>query len=425
MLSLDPDDFLADVAEDREDSPSLPFPATEKVAEEEELEWLSNKDAFPAVRNVHARGGATKPYCQRPAAEPPCLCLGGQSRHWQNPIAANAEPQKPRRGRRSPWHSTSYVKPVGIVISPGRFALKTVPKWRELRDSAHIVGLQRPRSGGMVLSDGRPYVMPVGLGTSLGGFAPSTALQIAPTFSNKLHSNAHRKVMQIRKQKYGTVSKPADKCVATSALTKSKKNLFPAVTTVNILEQPSRSVIAEEQSPVSVLENSSNSSTTFMSFSGPLKLPQQPPSKFLRQQLLFCNRPNNHNQEDTTKVEIERNSTILKSSFGTLEPPYKAPSEVLGQQQLVSYQPNNKRKKKDTAEVEIEGNSTTFMSSCGTLEPPHQAPSKFLDQQQLFYNQPNKKRNNKNTAKVETAVKPVDKCTTTLMKVEQRLIPSC
>lgn len=71
---------------------------------------------------------------------------------------------------------------VGIVISPGSFALKTVPKWRELRDSAHIVGLHRPRSGGMVPSDGGPYVMPVGLGTSPGGFALSTALQIALRF---------------------------------------------------------------------------------------------------------------------------------------------------------------------------------------------------------------------------------------------------
>lgn len=194
--------------------------------------------------------------------------------------------------------------------------------------------------------------------------------------------------------------------VATSALTKSKKYFFPAVTTVNILEQPSRSVIAEEQSPVSVLENSS---TTFMSFSGTLKPPHQAPIKFLRQQLLFCNQPNNHNREDTTKVEIERNNTILVSSCGTLETPYKVPSEVLGQLQLVSYQPNNKRKKKDNAEVEIEGNSTTIISFYRTLEPPYQAPSKFLNQQRLFYNQPNKKRNKKNTAKVEMAVLPVDK----------------
>ncbi|KAK9931351.1 hypothetical protein M0R45_018628 [Rubus argutus] len=147
-----------------------------------------------------------------------------------------------------------------------------------------------------------------------------------------------------------------DKCTnSTTTLMKLNKDPFPAVKTLNISEKPSVIVIAEQQSPVFVLENSRNSSMTLM------------------------------------------------SSSGTVDPPHQAPSEFLGQQQQqFCDQANNKPKENDTATVEIEGNSTTLMSSSGTLEPPHQAPNNFLEQQQLFWKQANNKPNKKDTARVES-----------------------
>ncbi|XP_050373058.1 uncharacterized protein LOC126790757 isoform X2 [Argentina anserina] len=228
----------------------------------------------------------------------------------------------------------------------------------------------------------------------------------SPTFLPELHSNLHRKVIQMRNQTYGiegTMAKPVDNCTNSAATT----------AIVNILERPRRKVIAEKQSPVSVLEDNTKSSSTLES--------HQPPSKFLgQQQQLVSNQLNNkHNPEDTAKVEVETNTTTLMNSHGTIKLSYKVPSRILEQQQLFSCQPTNKRRKKNTVKLKNEGAVATLTSSCANLE----SPNEFLERQQLFNDQPNNNCNKKHTAIVEVTVKAVDICPT-LMKSKKDSLPA-
>ncbi|KAK9931354.1 hypothetical protein M0R45_018631 [Rubus argutus] len=356
-----PDEFLADVSEDR-DYPGLLVPATVKLAKEEELEWQSSKDAFHAV---------------------------------ETRMLSNAQQQNHRV-------SASVVE-AGIGKSllrsmPARKCKKTVRKYK------------------------------------CGRLCPEYRPANSPTFSGKLQSNAHRKVMEMRKQKYGTVSKPVNIC--TTTFMKSKKDSFPAVEILNILEQSSGVVIAEQQSPVLVLESSTNRSATLISSCGTNEPPHQTPRKFMGHQQLFCNQANyKPNKKDTANVEIEGNSPAAMRYCGTLESPHQVPSEFLGQQQLFCNQPDNESNKKDTAKVRIEGKCQncgiehspqwwegplgpkTLCLSCGLAKDTARW-------QRSISLASNKKCNKKDTAKVEMPVKPVDKCTTTLMKLKKDPFPA-
>ncbi|KAM5553476.1 hypothetical protein ABKV19_025611 [Rosa sericea] len=460
MVSLDPDDFLADLA-DNPDYPSRPFPATENLAEEEELEWLSNKDLFPAVETcMLTEEPPKKAMANAEQGNPVSVSVVKASIGGCGAVLLSPMPSRKTKDESAKVKSMRVCTYCGVTQTPqwpegalgicnacgfsyktGRLCPEDSPKVQSIKSekvksfksdsvngikSDKVKNIKRKCTHCGITQTPQWRLGPLGLQSlcnacgvryKSGRLCPEYRPANSPTFLQELHSNKHRKVMEIRKQIYGnegTVVRPVDKCTnsaAATALEKMKKDMFPTVATV---EQPRRSVIAEQQSPVSVLENSTNNSTTLE--------PHQPPSKFLRQQL-FCNQPNNkHNQEDTAKVEIESN-IILMNSCVTLELPYKAPSEVLGQQQLFSCQPTSKRRKKNTVEMKNEGNNATLTSSCGNLEPPHQAPSQFLERHQLFYDQPNNKCNKKHTAKVEMTMKPVDICTT-LMKSKKDSLPA-
>nr|XP_011471046.1 PREDICTED: GATA zinc finger domain-containing protein 5-like isoform X2 [Fragaria vesca subsp. vesca] len=449
MVSLDPDDFLAGLA-DVPDHPSRPFP--EKLAEEEELEWISNKELFPSVET-----------CMLPE-EPP-----GLRKAISNAEQGNGALSLQEMPSRKTKHDNAKAKSMrvctfcgvaqtlqgalgvcnvcGFIYKSGRCcAEEESPKVQSIKsdnvkkriksdkvkssksdkvksiESDKVNSIKRMCTHCGISQTPQWREGPLGRNTLCnacgiryisGRLCPEYRPANSPTFSQGLHSNNHRKIMEMRNQIFGikgTVANPVDKCTNSEAtMTLEKlKNIFPSVATRNIVEQPSRSVIAEQQSPISVLENNTNSSTTLVS--------HQPPNKVLRQQHLFSNQLNNkHNQEDTAKVEVEINSTILMSSHGSVKLSYKVPSKVLEQQQLFSCQPTNKCRKKNTVEVKNERINATLMSSCDNLEPPHQAPSEFLEHHQLFNDQPINNCNNKHTAKVDLTMKAGDIRSTPLM----------
>ncbi|KAK9907023.1 hypothetical protein M0R45_002520 [Rubus argutus] len=218
-----PDEFLADVSEDR-DYPGLLVPATVKLAKEEKLEWQSNKDAFHAV-------------------ETRMLSNAQQQNHRVS--ASGVEAGIGKSLLRSMPARKCKKNSAKVKNKPGRLCPEDSAKVKRIeRECTHCGITQTPQwrhgpLGRMTLCNA------CGVRYKCGRLCPEYRPANSPTFSGKLHSNAHRKVMEMRKQKYGTVSKPVNICVTTSALTKSHKDLFPAVTTVNILEQSSRNVIAE------------------------------------------------------------------------------------------------------------------------------------------------------------------------------------
>ncbi|KAL6191900.1 hypothetical protein ACLB2K_038289 [Fragaria x ananassa] len=218
--------------------------------------------------------------------------------------------------------------------------------------------------------------------------------------STSLASNKKRKKEDIAKVEMAV--KPGDKCTNnTVVLMNSKKD--PFINTSNISEQPDFIAIAEQQTPASVFESSTNSSMTLVSSSGTVKPLNQAPSIFLGQQNQFCDSANYEPKEkDVPTMEIEGNSSTLMRSSGTPELPNLALNELMEQQQLFCNQANNKANKKDTVRVESEGNSTILMSPCETSKPLHQAQSEFLGQEQLFCIQANNETNKENTAKVES-----------------------
>ncbi|XP_057433281.1 GATA transcription factor 1 [Lotus japonicus] len=180
---------------------------------EEELEWLSNKDAFPAIETFVELSSIHPDLAKHQKAAPKIdystsssnsnnssnsiTLLSGYD-HLKVPVRARSR----RRSRRRPiiadnsgqqfwWQqlSNEICKEEAIKISTiGRKCLhcgaEKTPQWR--------AGPHGPKT----------LCNACGVRFKSGRLVPEYRPASSPTFRTELHSNSHRKVMEMRKQKH-------------------------------------------------------------------------------------------------------------------------------------------------------------------------------------------------------------------------------
>ncbi|GLT68571.1 hypothetical protein SLA2020_407880 [Shorea laevis] len=236
MESLDPaascfvDDLLnfgSDVGEEDDDEDRKPCkpllsvnpsrPSHEHVGEEE-LEWISNKDAFPAVESIYVLGNGitkqTSPVSVLENSNSSSSTNGSTLTNgnigmccWDRPRVPVKARSKSRRKLRNDlqtkggWWVHENAK---NVAASGRTmgrkcqhcGAEKTPQWR--------AGPLGPKT--LCNACGVRYKS----GRLCDEYRPASS----PTFSSELHSNSHRKIMEIRRQKQQStmlVVKPVDK----------------------------------------------------------------------------------------------------------------------------------------------------------------------------------------------------------------------
>ncbi|KAL6902349.1 hypothetical protein ACP4OV_005225 [Aristida adscensionis] len=149
--------------------------------EEEELEWLSNMDAFPSVETMAAEVVEAAAPSERPALGLAAL-----------PHVVGPRTKGLRRRRRvtAPWSSTPVLPPPpppppAAGDAPRRrcthCASEETPQWR-----------QGPAGPGTLCNA-------CGVRFKSGRLFPEYRPMGSPTFSPLLHSNSHRRVMEMRR----------------------------------------------------------------------------------------------------------------------------------------------------------------------------------------------------------------------------------
>ncbi|XP_039040161.1 GATA transcription factor 1-like [Hibiscus syriacus] len=197
-------DFGSDVGEkDEEDEHSFsklnPNPSCPEFAEEE-LEWLSNKDAFPAVETsfVDILGKHQSPVS---VLENSNSSISGSTTGnvVMFPVKARSKRMHKCRDMRNQKNRWWCVKEKVKRVKGGRKCLhcgaEKTPQWR--------AGPLGPKT----------LCNACGVRYKSGRLVPEYRPASSPTFSYELHSNSHRKVLEIRRQKQLGVSviKPMDK----------------------------------------------------------------------------------------------------------------------------------------------------------------------------------------------------------------------
>ncbi|KAK8681180.1 hypothetical protein V6N13_053587 [Hibiscus sabdariffa] len=196
-------DFASDVGEEDEDendntksskinssSSSLnPGSGTSCFSEfaEEELEWLSNKDAFPAVETSFVDVLAAHYHHQGPASVAitngniETYCFG----NVKVPVKARSKRLRKRRDNGNRWwvHEKATAKGDRMVRKCQHCGAENTPQWR--------AGPLGPKT----------LCNACGVRYKSGRLLPEYRPASSPTFSNKLHSNSHRKIMEMRKHK--------------------------------------------------------------------------------------------------------------------------------------------------------------------------------------------------------------------------------
>ncbi|XP_004309758.1 PREDICTED: GATA transcription factor 1 [Fragaria vesca subsp. vesca] len=226
MVPLDPaaclvDDlrnFLSDVADHdaRPDDPSRPLVPTEEA--EEELEWISNKDAFPAVETfilseqvggiaiakhqspvsvletstnsssaslMSSCGGLKPPHRARTKGRRRRSEIPPQQLFWNQPPIESSKPSR----------SSGSASKLDIGRKCLHCGTDQTPQWR--------AGPHGPKT----------LCNACGVRYKSGRLCPEYRPASSPSFSSQMHSNSHRKVLEMRKHKYGVgmVVKPEDK----------------------------------------------------------------------------------------------------------------------------------------------------------------------------------------------------------------------
>ncbi|KAG6668908.1 hypothetical protein I3843_01G197700 [Carya illinoinensis] len=192
------------------DDPGLP--SSEELAEED-LEWISNKDAFPAVETFveilseHPRSiskhhspvsvleGSTTSSLTNSTTNSSTLvsCCGS----LKFPVRARSKRHQKRRSYKpcqlQLWWSrqqatTKNVKPVASTATIGRkcqhCGSEKTPQWR--------AGPLGPKT----------LCNACGVRYKSGRLVPEYRPASSPSFSAELHSNSHRKILEMRKQKH-------------------------------------------------------------------------------------------------------------------------------------------------------------------------------------------------------------------------------
>lgn len=180
---------------------------------EEELEWLSNKDAFPAVETFvdisSIQPNTTKNQKTAPVLEystsssnsnnsTNSISLLNSYDHLKVPVRARSK----RRSRRHPGIADNSIQQVwwrqpSNQISKGEEGMKIVPIGRKCQ---HCGAEKTPqwRAG----PDGpKTLCNACGVRFKSGRLVPEYRPASSPSFCSNLHSNSHRKIVEMRKQK--------------------------------------------------------------------------------------------------------------------------------------------------------------------------------------------------------------------------------
>jgi hypothetical protein len=221
-------DFASDIGQDddgdgKEDSRRKKHDEFAPEFVEEELEWLSNKDAFPSVDDLllqHPNNDLSNQQSPISVLESTTTTTtgsttgGGQCTTIVTSCCASLQaPVRKRRSRRfrcqnrEPWWS-SYKE---LIV------IKNVNKQLS-RISTNNVGVKCLHCGSEETPQWRAGPMgpktlcnACGVRFKSGRLVPEYRPASSPTFSSKLHSNSHRKVIEMRRKKQMiglTVTKP-------------------------------------------------------------------------------------------------------------------------------------------------------------------------------------------------------------------------
>ncbi|KAF9626717.1 hypothetical protein IFM89_038891 [Coptis chinensis] len=165
---------------------------------EEELEWLSNQDAFPQIEMFDIL--PMKPNNNVPKNQSHISVLGNSDSIIRIPVQARSKRRRRRRSLfsdfagRQWWYqyepkkkSAGVTRMAGMANSSGRRCLhcqsEKTPQWR--------AGPLGPKT----------LCNACGVRYKSGRLLPEYRPASSPTFSGDLHSNSHRKVLDMRKQK--------------------------------------------------------------------------------------------------------------------------------------------------------------------------------------------------------------------------------
>ncbi|AQL09541.1 GATA transcription factor 10 [Zea mays] len=155
--------------------------------EEEELEWLSNMDAFPSVETMSAEVEAA------PSAAPPARLE--PLPHASHAVGPRTKGLRRRRRVTAPWSVPPVLPPPAGSGAPRRrcthCASEETPQWR-----------QGP-AGPSTLCNA------CGVRFKSGRLFPEYRPILSPTFSPLLHSNSHRRVMEMRRHVEAEEAAPA------------------------------------------------------------------------------------------------------------------------------------------------------------------------------------------------------------------------
>ncbi|KAF6135725.1 hypothetical protein GIB67_028581 [Kingdonia uniflora] len=179
--------------------------ASSPVLLEEELEWLSNRDAFPSIETSDIL--LEKPfynYFNGPKHQSPVSVLESSigSSNLQFPV----RPRSKRRRRRRTSFSDISGQPWWWWCEPKKKTVALIG-----RKCEHCLTEKTPQ---WRLGPGGPKTLcnACGVRYKSGRLVPEYRPASSPTFSNVLHSNSHRKILDMRKQKQKEVlPQPLDK----------------------------------------------------------------------------------------------------------------------------------------------------------------------------------------------------------------------
>lgn len=198
--------------------------AFQEFVEEEELEWLSNKDAFPAVETcfgILADNPELVMNHQSPVSVLENSSSSSQSHSNSNggsvasccnslkvpmnyPVRARSKRRRRRAGFGNlPSQQTLWLSQVNVKIKKEVcFSLPTITTGGAGmgRRCLHCQAEKTPqwRAGPM---GPKTLCNACGVRYKSGRLLPEYRPASSPTFSNVLHSNSHRKVVEMRKQK--------------------------------------------------------------------------------------------------------------------------------------------------------------------------------------------------------------------------------
>ncbi|KAM0963437.1 hypothetical protein COP2_023097 [Malus domestica] len=205
------------------DDPSRPFSQTEEGVEEE-LEWLSNKDAFPAVETfvdinllIGQPAGIGTDKHQSPVSvldngTTPTTTLMSSCGTLKPPQGARSKGRRRRESSSFPgtleehvfWSQSNNCKKDDKTIVKRTTGMAMIG-----RVCQHCGADETPQWRAGPLGP-KTLCNACGVRYKSGRLVPEYRPASSPTFSSKLHSNSHRKIMEMRKQKHGTGIFPGD-----------------------------------------------------------------------------------------------------------------------------------------------------------------------------------------------------------------------